>query len=67
MKHFNGTEVLLKSIHEAVEALSIPFFFLGIFVLLFASIMFFIEGQVGEFNENDGKYNKTRCLFNCCK
>ena len=56
MKHFNGTEVLKQTIIVAMEALSIPFFFLGIFVLLFASIMFFIEGQSGEFNEADGHY-----------
>ena len=56
MKHFNGTEVLLKTLDTAFEALSIPFFFLGIFVLLFASIMFFIEGQQGELNTEDGNY-----------
>jgi|TARA_B100000780_G_C20999627_1_gene399946 hypothetical protein len=56
MKHFPGTEVLVKSIEEAMEALAIPFFFLAIFVLLFASIMFFIEGQKGTFNELDGHW-----------
>ena len=30
MKHFPGTEVLVKSIEEAMEALAIPFFFLAI-------------------------------------
>ena len=32
MKHFDGTEVLIKSISEAMSALMIPFFFLGIFM-----------------------------------
>lgn len=56
MKHFAGTEVLIKSIKEAMEALYIPFFFLGIMVLIFASIMYFMEGQIGELSEVDGHY-----------
>jgi hypothetical protein len=48
--------VLINSITEAMAALAIPFFFLGIFVLLFASMMFFIEGQRGTQSMNDGHF-----------
>ena len=54
MKHFDGTEVLIKSISEAMAALMIPFFFLGIFVLLFASVLYFMEQ--GRLNEETGEY-----------
>lgn len=54
MKHFDGTEVLTKSINEALAALTIPFFFLGIFVLLFASVLYFMEQ--GRLDEETGEY-----------
>jgi hypothetical protein len=45
MKHFDGTDVLIKTIWDSLDALSIPFFFLILFNLLFASFMFNIETQ----------------------
>jgi hypothetical protein len=43
MKHFDGTDVLISTIKGSLDALSIPFFFLMLFNLLFASFMFNIE------------------------
>ena len=54
MKHFSGTDVLIDSIAQSLHALMVPFFFLGVFVLLFASFLFFLEQ--GVFDEDSGVY-----------
>ena len=52
MKHFNGTDVLIKTMWDSADALTIPFFFLVLFNLIFASVMFTIESADAKLDES---------------
>ena len=52
MKHFNGTDVLIKTMWDSADALTIPFFFLVLFNLIFASVMFTIESADAKIDES---------------
>jgi voltage-gated potassium channel Kch len=43
MRKFEGSIILVESIKESAAALFVPFFFLIVMVMLFASTIFFVE------------------------